>query len=106
MLSADIKSKIDKLWNTFWSGGISNPLTVIEQISYLGQVPRSPGGRAKSHGRSAPQAGQDQPEERHLPPHGGGTTWRVARVDPAGVRRYRHHRGRRDARRFRGCWRA
>lgn len=35
MLSADIKSKIDKLWNTFWSGGISNPLTVIEQISYL-----------------------------------------------------------------------
>ena len=35
MLSTDIKSKIDKLWNTFWSGGISNPLTVIEQISYL-----------------------------------------------------------------------
>lgn len=35
MLSADIKSKIDKLWNGFWSGGISNPLTVIEQISYL-----------------------------------------------------------------------
>lgn len=35
MLSAEIKSKIDKLWNNFWSGGISNPLTVIEQISYL-----------------------------------------------------------------------
>lgn len=35
MLSTDIKSKIDKLWNNFWSGGISNPLTVIEQISYL-----------------------------------------------------------------------
>ncbi len=35
MLTADIKSKIDKLWNGFWSGGISNPLTVIEQISYL-----------------------------------------------------------------------
>lgn len=35
MLSADIKSKIDRLWNNFWSGGISNPLTVIEQISYL-----------------------------------------------------------------------
>ena len=35
MLSADIKSKIDKLWNNFASGGISNPLTVIEQISYL-----------------------------------------------------------------------
>ncbi|WP_125153446.1 N-6 DNA methylase [Clostridium rectalis] len=35
MLSAEIKSKIDKLWNSFWSGGISNPLTVVEQISYL-----------------------------------------------------------------------
>mgnify|MGYP002793323721 CR=1 FL=1 len=35
MLNAEIKSKIDKLWNGFWSGGISNPLTVIEQISYL-----------------------------------------------------------------------
>lgn len=35
MLTAEIKSKIDKLWNNFWSGGISNPLTVIEQISYL-----------------------------------------------------------------------
>lgn len=29
------KSQIDKLWETFWSNGISNPLTVIEQISYL-----------------------------------------------------------------------
>ncbi|WP_411682465.1 type I restriction-modification system subunit M N-terminal domain-containing protein [Clostridium thailandense] len=35
MLSSEIKSKIDKLWNNFWSGGISNLLTVIEQISYL-----------------------------------------------------------------------
>lgn len=35
MLNAEIKGKIDRLWNNFWSGGISNPLTVIEQISYL-----------------------------------------------------------------------
>lgn len=35
MLSTEIRSKIDKLWNNFWSGGISNPLSVIEQISYL-----------------------------------------------------------------------
>lgn len=31
----ELKSKIDKLWNKFWSGGISNPLTAIEQITYL-----------------------------------------------------------------------
>lgn len=31
----EIKSKIGQLWNKFWSGGISNPLTAIEQITYL-----------------------------------------------------------------------
>lgn len=31
----ELKSKIDQLWNKFWSGGIANPLTAIEQITYL-----------------------------------------------------------------------
>lgn len=35
MLNSELRSKIDKLWDNFWSGGISNPLTVVEQISYL-----------------------------------------------------------------------
>lgn len=35
MLTPAIKSEINKLWDKFWSGGISNPLTAIEQISYL-----------------------------------------------------------------------
>lgn len=30
-----LKNKINQLWNKFWSGGISNPLTAIEQITYL-----------------------------------------------------------------------
>ncbi|MBS4065727.1 MAG: SAM-dependent DNA methyltransferase, partial [Chitinophagaceae bacterium] len=30
-----LKSQIDALWNRFWSGGITNPLTAIEQMSYL-----------------------------------------------------------------------
>jgi type I restriction enzyme M protein len=30
-----LKSKIEQLWNKFWSGGIANPLTAIEQITYL-----------------------------------------------------------------------
>jgi len=33
--NSTLKSHIDSLWNTFWSGGISNPLTAIEQITYL-----------------------------------------------------------------------
>ena len=35
MLKSNIKSKVDKLWDKFWSGGISNPLNAIEQITYL-----------------------------------------------------------------------
>lgn len=34
-LNATLKALIDKLWNRFWSGGISNPLSAIEQITYL-----------------------------------------------------------------------
>ena len=35
MLTSEIRSQIDQIWNAFWSGGISNPLEVIEQITYL-----------------------------------------------------------------------
>jgi len=35
MLTATLRSKVDSLWDKFWSGGIANPLTAIEQISYL-----------------------------------------------------------------------
>src|SRR3981081_1080088 len=35
MLTGTIKNQIDRVWDAFWSGGISNPLEVIEQITYL-----------------------------------------------------------------------
>ena len=35
MLTGHLKSKVDSLWDSFWSGGISNPLEVLEQITYL-----------------------------------------------------------------------
>jgi type I restriction enzyme M protein len=35
MITGSIKSQVDQIWNAFWSGGISNPLEVIEQITYL-----------------------------------------------------------------------
>jgi type I restriction enzyme M protein len=35
MITGELKSKVDRLWDAFWSGGISNPLEVIEQITYL-----------------------------------------------------------------------
>lgn len=35
MITGEIKNKVDKIWETFWTGGITNPLTVIEQFTYL-----------------------------------------------------------------------
>ena len=35
MLTGEIRNQIDSIWNTFWSGGIANPLEVIEQITNL-----------------------------------------------------------------------
>jgi len=35
MITGDLKTRIDSLWTEFWTGGITNPLTVIEQITFL-----------------------------------------------------------------------
>ena len=35
MVTGAIKNKIDKIWTDIWAGGITNPLTVIEQLTYL-----------------------------------------------------------------------
>ena len=35
MITGELKSKVDKIQDTMWSGGISNPLSVIEQLTYL-----------------------------------------------------------------------
>ena len=35
MIAGELKSRIDAVWNDFWSGGISNPLEVMEQLTYL-----------------------------------------------------------------------
>ena len=35
MITGELRSKVDRIWDTMWSGGISNPLSVIEQLTYL-----------------------------------------------------------------------
>ncbi len=35
MITGELRSKVDTIWETFWTGGITNPLTVIEQFTYL-----------------------------------------------------------------------
>ena len=35
MVTGELRSKIDSLWEIFWTGGLTNPLDVIEQMTYL-----------------------------------------------------------------------
>lgn len=35
MITGELKSQVDKIWEAFWTGGVSNPLSVIEQFTYL-----------------------------------------------------------------------
>lgn len=35
MLTGEVRNKVDKIWEIFWTGGITNPLSVIEQFTYL-----------------------------------------------------------------------
>lgn len=34
-MNQEIRTQIDRVWEAFWTGGLSNPLTVIEQMTYL-----------------------------------------------------------------------
>ncbi len=35
MLTGEVRNKVDKIWSDIWAGGIANPITVIEQLTYL-----------------------------------------------------------------------
>ena len=35
MITGELKNRIDRIWEVFWTGGITNPLDVIEQLTYL-----------------------------------------------------------------------
>ena len=37
MITGELKNKVDKIWEVFWTGGITNPLEVIEQF-YLSVI--------------------------------------------------------------------
>jgi len=35
MITGEMKNSVDRVWEIFWTGGVTNPLTVIEQFTYL-----------------------------------------------------------------------
>ena len=35
MITGELRYKVDSIWDTIWTGGITSPITVLEQITYL-----------------------------------------------------------------------
>jgi type I restriction enzyme M protein len=70
MFTGDLKNKIDQIWNAFWSGGIANPIEVIEQITYLLFLRRlddlhTP-GRKQSYALKSPDGAPHIPRRQRL----------------------------------------
>ena len=66
MVTGAIKSQVDQIWNAFWSGGISNPIEVIEQITYKLFLRRLDDLQTLEENKSARQ----QPMQRRIFPAG------------------------------------
>jgi type I restriction enzyme M protein len=66
-VTGELKSQIDRIWDSFWSGGISNPLEVIEQITFLLFIKRLDELQALAENKAARLG---EPVERRIFPEG------------------------------------
>ena len=73
MLTGELRSQVDKVWDSFWSGGIANPLEVIEQITYLLFLRRLDELQTLEENKSAKS---NKPIERHIFPVGNDSKGR------------------------------
>ncbi len=70
MVTGELKRQIDAVWNDFWSGGISNPLEVMEQLTYLLFVKALDEQQTLAHNK-ANRTGQPIPADDDIFPDGG-----------------------------------
>ena len=63
MITGELKSKVDRIWDTMWSGGISNPLSVIEHPAWG----RADAFRGLAVRHKAPAARQSVPQPPYRP---------------------------------------
>ncbi|TFV57292.1 SAM-dependent DNA methyltransferase [Geodermatophilus sp. DF01-2] len=76
MLTGSLRNQIDRVWDAFWSGGIANPLEVIEQITYLLFVRRLDDIQSREDDRARLLR---RPVERQVFPEDGGELLRWSR---------------------------
>lgn len=74
MLTGQIRNQVDQIWNAFWSGGVSNPLSVIEQITFLLFIKRLDDLHTLEESK-AQMLGK--PMERRIYPEGGDAKGRA-----------------------------
>ena len=67
MLTGELRNQIDSIWNDFWSGGLANPLQVIEQITYLIFIKRLDEMQQVAEMKSTTLG---EPIDRHIFPEG------------------------------------
>src|SRR3954451_9961457 len=85
MVTGTLKSQVDKVWEAFWSGGIANPLQVIEQITYLLFLRRLDELQTLAEAKAA---ATKTPVERAVFPHGKDPRGRA--YDDLRWSRFRH----------------
>lgn len=76
MVTGELRSKVDRVWDAFWSGGIANPVEVIEQITYLLFVRRLDEIETREERRALRTK---QPMQRRIFPEGNDDTGRISR---------------------------
>ncbi len=70
MLTGELRNQIDRIWDSFWSGGIANPIEVIEQITYLLFLKRLDDEQTREDKKAQTL---NLPLERHIFPQGADT---------------------------------
>ncbi len=79
VLTGELRSQVDRIWDAFWSGGISNPLEVLEQLTYLLFIRRLDELETREENRANTT---QQPMRRHIFPEGSdahGRPWQELR---------------------------
>ncbi|MFI3249539.1 MAG: class I SAM-dependent DNA methyltransferase [Eubacteriales bacterium] len=74
MLTSEIRNKIDKIWTDIWGGGITNPVTVVEQMTYLMFI-RSLDEKELESERLDQLTGETNPKIFPLTPEGQSMRW-------------------------------
>jgi len=74
MLTGELRGQVDAIWNAFWSGGIANPIEVMEQITYLLFLRRLDDLHTLEENKSRRL---DQPMERRIYPEGADAKGRA-----------------------------